>query len=172
MLNRNQIKLVQTAVRAAGLRGKGFEGRYRFLLSQYRQPSGRPVKSCRQLNNLQLDDLLAICESLGFRRPGKPEDFYRKRAEQQQIRCSIAQTKAIQYLAGDLGWADLHLAGFIGAMTKGAQNDQFSLSSAQACDIIEGLKAILGRKVGKQYSNVKEIQDEFAGATDGQKSQV
>ena len=74
MLNNSQIKLVQVAVRAAGLRGKGFDGRYRLLLGQYHQPNGQPVTSCKQLNNWQIDDLLAICESHGWRCPGKADD--------------------------------------------------------------------------------------------------
>jgi len=104
MLNKDQIKLVQTAVRAAGLRTKYCEGRYRLLLGQYRQPGGSPVTSCKQLNNSQLEDLLAICEANGWRMPGKPDDFYRSKINNESDIASFAQQSAIRKLADDLSW--------------------------------------------------------------------
>jgi len=100
MLNKPQIKLVQTAIRKAGLRGSGAEGRYRFLLSRYLQPNGTPVTSCKQLDNRQLDDLMAICEAQGFRHPDKPADFYRTKLAGRDELASFAQQAAIQHLAG------------------------------------------------------------------------
>jgi len=172
MLNNNQIKLVQTAVRAAGLRSKVFEGQYRFLLSHYTQPSGRPVTSCKQLNNMQLDDLLGICEAHGFRHPGKPDDFYRTRIAKNYGIASFAQQSAVKKLAGDLGWNEFQVGGLIKRLTAGEVTSITALTPRHAYKVIEALKAILSRQDGKQYSNLKEIeQDYMEAATDG-KSQI
>jgi len=168
MLNNQQIKLVQTAVRTAGLRSKRFGGRYRLLLGQYKQPNGQPVKSCKQLNNYQLDDLLAICEAHGWRMPGKDENFYRSKIGARYSTASFAQQSAIQHLAGDLGWGDVQLAGFLKRMTSGFATNVNALTPAQAYQIIEGLKAILTTETGKNYSNLKQVEKDFEVVTDGQ----
>ena len=172
MLNNQQIKLIQTAIRAAGLRTKHFDGQYRLLLRQYLQPNGKPVTSCKQLNNSQLEDLLAICEAHGWRMPGKPENFYRfKRATESDI-ASFAQQSAIKKLGGDLGWNDAQLGGMLKRMTGGFATAVTALSPGQAYKIIEALKAILTRDTGKSYSTLKEVQEDMEVVTDGQKSQV
>lgn len=170
MLNNHQIKLVQTAVRAAGLRSNTFDGRYRILLRQYKQSTGQPVKSCKQLNNYQLDDLLAICEAHGWRMPGKSENHYRFKVATQSSAASFAQQSAIKYLAGDLCWNDLQLGGMLKRMTSGFASNVNSLSPAQACQVIESLKAILSREKDKIYTNLKEIQDDMEAVTDGKQA--
>lgn len=181
MLNNNQIKLIQTAVRAAGLRTKHFDGRYRMLLGQYLQPNGRPVTSCKQLNNSQLEDLLAICEAHGWRMPDKPENFYRFKVATESDIASFAQQSAIKKLGEDLGWNDAQLGGMLKRMTGGFATTVIALSPGQAYKIIECLKAILTRDTGKSYSNLREIQEDMDRVpeavhgevvTDGQKSQV
>lgn len=171
MLNKPQIILVQIACKQAGLRSAKFDGRYRMLLSQYKQPNGSPVKSCKQLNNMQLDDLLAICESHGWRQPGKPEDFYRRKAAEQACYAGYAQQEAIRHLAGDLGWNDLQLAGMLKRMTAGEVFHIAMLKPAQAFKIIEALKAMFSREKGKSYSNLKQIQEEME-VKDGQAIEV
>ena len=172
MLNVSQIRLVQTAVRAAGLRGKNFEGRYRLLLNKYKQPNGSAVRSCKQLNNSQLEDLLAICEALGWRCPGKKGNHFRHKVEQSYITgdaASFAQQSAIKHLAGDLGWTDEHLSGFLRRQTDGSRAYLPELSSAQAYGVIEALKAIIGRQMDKSYSNLNQIREDFEDVTDGKK---
>lgn len=164
MLNNQQIKLVQIAAKAAGIRPKGFDGRYRMLLGQYKRPDGSVVTSCKHLNNFQLEDFLAICESHGWSYPGKDKNFYRKRVANKYKNASFAQQSAIKHLAGDLGWNDYQLAGFIKRMTE--KNGWFiqdvaSLMPAQAYKIIEALKSILTRKTGKDYSDLKDIQKDM-----------
>lgn len=150
------------AVRGAGLRSKKFEGRYRLLLSQYRQSNGRPVTSCKQLNNSQVEDLLAICESHGWRHPGKPADYYRqKRINSLDDFASYAQQEAIKKLAGDLGWSNEHLGNFIAKMLGSETSSVILLTPQQAYKAIEALKSILGRQTGKQYSSLKEVQKDM-----------
>ena len=175
MLNNNQIKLIQTAVRAAGLRSKNFDGRYRMLLAQYKQPNGSAVKSCKQLNNSQLDDLLAICEAHGWQMPDKPQDFYRTKVSKQYDTASFAQQSAIKHLAGDLGWNVHQLGGLLKRITEKEGwfvTDVASLSPGFAYKTIEALKAILGRERGKHYSNLKQIEQDCKEVTDGQTNQV
>lgn len=169
MLNKQQIKLVQTAVRAAGLRHKKDDGRYRMLLLQYIQANGRKVTSCTQLNNHQLDDLLAICESLGWRYPGKAETFCRDRVVKQSHLASCAQTNAIRYLAGDLGWNDHQLAGMIDRMTSGYAYILDELTPRQGHNIIEALKSMLSRQTGKTYKTLKDVERDMEVAKDGKK---
>jgi len=166
MLNKGQIKLVQTAVRTAGFRGKGFDGRYRLLLGQYKQPTGKPVTSCKQLNNSQLEDLLAICEAHGWRMPNKPEDYFRQKVKSSEEYASYAQREAIKHLAGDLGWNERQLAGFIERMTNGQTRNLVALKPHQAYKIIEALKAMFSRESGRQYSTLNEIQQDME-AKDG-----
>lgn len=173
MLNNDQIKLIQTAVRAAGLRSSRFEGRYRLLLSQYKQPDGQPVVSCKQLNNMQLEDMLAICESYGWRMPGRPENYYRVKRGVADVTASFAQQKAIEYLAGDLGWKESQLAGFLKRMTGGFVTNVVALNPAQAYKVIEGLKAMLSRETGKEYENLKEVEGDMEVRNDqGQENKV
>jgi len=168
MLNNQQIKLVQTAIKAAGLRSKLFEGRYRLLLGQYKQSDGKPVKSCKQLNGHQLEDLLAICEAHGWRMPDKPANYFRLKIASQYSIASFAQQEAVKKLAGDLGWNDNQLGGMLKRMTNGFATNINALTPAQAYKVIEALKAMLGRERGKHYSNLKEIQQDLE-VTDGQK---
>jgi len=171
MLNKGQIKLVQTAVRTAGLRYKNDDGRYRLLLRQYRQPGGAPVSSCTQLNHSQLEDLLAICESFGWRHPGKAADFYRKKIKRPGHAASFAQQAAIQHLAGDLGWGDSQLAGMIERMTQARKRLVSELTSRQAYNLIEAMKAMFARGAGRRFGNLRGIQREME-VTDDQENQT
>ncbi len=170
MLNKLQIKLLQTAVKAAGLRGKNCEGRYHLLLGAYKQPNGRPVTSCKQLNNSQLEDMLAICEAHGWRMPGKLADFFRSKITVHYDVASFAQQEAIKNLAGDLGWDNRQLAGMLRRMTKDSVSSVTTLSPSQAYKITEALKVMFGRTRGKYYSNLREIQEDMEVATDGKKT--
>jgi len=164
MLNKDQIKLLQIAVKKAGLRGKGFDGRYRLLLGQYKNPAGYNVTSCKQLNNSQLGDILAICESLGWRYPGRPADYFRRKLKDSIYgdgSASFAQQWAIDKLAGDLGWDDRQLEGFIFKHTKNKVRYVAALSPSQAHGVIEALKSMFSRKRGTDYKNLKEIQKDM-----------
>ena len=179
MLNNNQIKLVQMAVRAAGIRSPGQDGRYRLLLGQYRQPSGAPVTSCKQLNNSQMEDLLAICEANGWRMPGKPEDFYRHKVAIGSDFASLAMQVGITNLAGDLGWNAFQLGGLLKKMTGGRADNVAYLDPREAYKVIEALKAMLERKTGRQFKNLQQVKEEMSAgvavetkeATDGDKNQ-
>lgn len=149
------------AVKEAGIRQSKADGRYRFLLSQYKQPSGCSVKSCKQLNNSQLEDILAICESHGWQMPGKPADYFRKKVESGTDSASFAQQEAIRYLAGDLGWDERNLAGFISKMTNERTLHVLSITPVEAWRIIEGLKAILSRKTGKKYNSLAQAKEDM-----------
>jgi Bacteriophage Mu, GemA protein len=166
MLNNNQIKLVQTAVRAAGLRDKTGDQRYRILLGNYKQPNGDVVTSCKQLNNWQLDDLLAICESLGWQYPGQRRAYYRNRSKTRGNTASFAQQSAIAYLSGDLGWNNKQLSGMVERQTAGRIEHAQQLRADEAHGLIEALKNILSRETGKDYKNLKEVQQDME-ATDG-----
>jgi len=169
MLNNQQIKLVQMAVRAAGLRTKHFDARYRLLLRQYKQPSGDMVTSCKQLNAMQMEDLLAICESHGWRYPGKPADHFRKKAASRYTVASFAQQSAIKNLAFDIGWSLENLFDFITKQTKHKARYLDQLTPKHAYEVIEALKAIVSRKQGRCYKNLNEIREDFTkGATDAQ----
>jgi len=162
-LNNQQIKLVQIAVKGAGIRlSKAGDGRYRLLLGQYRDSRGNPLTSCKQLNTWQLADLLAICESMGWRHPGKEEDFYRTLAANQAenvTAASFAQIEAIRHLAGDLGWTVENLKGFIRRMTHEHAHSLAELQADEAHTIIESLKHILSRNDGQTYKDIQEVMD-------------
>jgi len=138
--------------------------RYRLLLMQYKQPSAKPVTSCLQLNNSQLEDCLAICESLGFRCPGKPANYFRGKAARARGGdiSSFAQQSAIKHLAGDMGWSDEQLSRFIELrITGGAVSNIALLSSKQAYAAIEALKAILSRQMGKKYNSLAQVKNDM-----------
>lgn len=161
MLNNGQIKLVQIAVRAAGIRTKESEGRYRLLLAQYKQPGGKPVTSCKQLNRYQIEDILAICESLGWQYPGKDADHYRNKVRAKYKTASFAKQSAIRNMAGDLGWDEQSLAGFIGRMTGAKKTHAAELDPGEADKILEGLKAMLSRRDGRHYTRVEAVADQY-----------
>ncbi len=170
-LNYKQIKLVQTAVRAAGLRDKTGDQRYRILLGNYKAPDGGPVTSCKQLNNYQLDDLLAICESLGWQYPGQRPAYYRNRSKKQGNLASFAQQSAIAYLAGDLGWNTKQMSGMVERQTAGRIEHVQQLRANEAHGLIEALKNILSRETGRSYKNLTEVQQDME-ATDGKKQKT
>jgi len=149
------------------LRTKQSDGRYRLLLGQYKQPNGRPVTSCKQLNNSQLEDMLAICEAHGWRMPGKPANHFRFKVATESEYASFAQQSAIKHLAGDLGWGDEQLAGMLKRMTGGFASNTAALRPGHAYKVIEALKAMLGREAGKHYSNLTEIKEDMEAVTDG-----
>ena len=161
MLNKLQIILVQMAVKQAGIREPKADGRYRLLLAQYKQPNGSPVKSCKQLNNSQLEDMLAICEAHGWRMPGKQEDFFRKKVETSGNYASYAQQQAIKHLAGDLGWNERNLSGFVILMTNERAANIAMLTPKEAWKIIEALKAILGRATGEKYNSLTQVKNDM-----------
>jgi hypothetical protein len=167
MVNNDQIKLIQTAARKAGLRNGSERGRYDLVLGQYLTRTHLPVRSCKELNNWQIDDFLAICESLGWRYPGKSETFCRDRASESKDGkyASYAQKTAIDHLAGDLGLTggigrDC-LATFIARMTKQRTDDINLLSRKEGYIIIQALKAILERNDERTYENCKDIQSNY-----------
>ena len=164
MPNKQQIKLLQTAAGAVGLRQSG---QYYLMLGQYRQPNGQPVTSCKQMNNSQIDNFLAICESLGFRHPGKPENFYRDKDARRYDEASIAQQEAIKKLGGDLGWQEHQLAGMIKRMTRDQVDSVVKLAPRQAHQIIEALKNMVGRSTGRKYENCRDVQRDMEVAKDG-----
>jgi Bacteriophage Mu, GemA protein len=170
-LNYKQIKLVQVATRAAGLRDKTGDGRYRMLLANYKQSNGEAVTSCPQLNNWQLDDLLAICESLGWQYPGQRRAYYRNRSKTQGNTASFAQQSAIAYLSGDLGWNDSQLSGMVRRQTADRIEHVQQLRADEAHGLIEALKNILSRETGKSYKNLTEVQQDME-ATDGTKQKT
>lgn len=157
-LSPDQIKMIQIAVRAAGIRTAKFEGRYRMLLGQYRQPNGQPVDSCKQLNHEQFEDICAICESHGWQHPDFAPDHFRKlRADRGEF-ASYGQRAIIDCLYKDLGWTIENLKGFIEKTTKGEKQIPSELSTREASEIIEALKAILGRKDGRQYKTIEDVR--------------
>ena len=170
MLNKGQIKLIQIAVKQAGIRAPKSDGRYRLLLGQYKQSGGSPVTSCKQLNNWQLEDLLAICEAQGFRSPGKPDDYFRKKVRNSHTAgdiASYAQQEAVKKLAGDLGWNEYQLGGLIKRLTGGKSTSVCELTHGQAYGTIEALKSIVGREMGKKYTNLDQVKEDFTETTDG-----
>jgi len=164
MPNNSQIKFIQTAVRAAGIRTAGHDGRYRLLLAQYKQSNGKPVTSCKQLTRGQMDDLLAICESLGWRHPRKSATHYRDKmaADIYNGSVSFAQAEAIKHLAGDLGWHDENIKGFVRRMTNGRTDTLMLTSQSEAWKITEALKAMLSRKDGKTYKTVADVAASYS----------
>ncbi len=172
MLNNQQIKLVQTAVRKAGIRGKGFDGRYRMLLGKYQQPGGQRVTSCKQLNNYQLEDMLAICEAYGWQCPGKEENHFRKKIASQTDMASFAQQEAIKHLAGDLGWNSNNTKGFISKMTKDRTDSPVDITPGEAWKIIEALKAMVCRKLGISNASLKTVKERMEAVRDGKTCQV
>ncbi len=173
MPSKQQIRLINMAAREVGLRTKQSDKRYYMLLGQYKQSNGRMATSCKQLNNSQIEDFLAICESLGWRYPGKAQDHFREKvAGRDESAASFAQQSTIFKLAGDLGWMDNNLAGFVKKMTKERTASVADMSKAEASKIIEGLKNILGRERGRKYSSVTEVQKEMEVVTDGKKTKI
>lgn len=163
MLNKQQIKLIQTAVRGAGLRSKNFDGRYRLLLAHYKRPDGRGVTSCKQLNNSQLEDLLAICEAHGWRCPGRDANHFRRKVAESARAgdvASFAQQSAVKKLAEDLGWDDQHLCNFVKRMTGGKRSSVCALTAQHAYAMIEALKAIFGKEKGVKVNSLQEVESE------------
>jgi hypothetical protein len=155
-----QIKLIQTAARAAGLRNGKQEDRYRMVLAQYR------VKSCKDMTNAQIDDFLAICEALGWRYPGKSETYCRDRAKAAADGryASYSQIEAISHLAGDLGFTPVGnscLAKFIDRMTAGRVDTKEQLTRDEAYCVIEAMKAMLQRRDGIKYKDCKQIKTNY-----------
>jgi len=172
-MNNNQIKLVQMAVKKAGIRKPKDDRRYRMLLGNYKQPNGARVTSCKQLNSFQMEDLLAICESMGWRLPGASETHFRDKVQKTHRPglASFAQQSAIEKLGGDMGWNVNQINGLIEKVTTGKADSIVSLTSSLAYKVIEAMKAMFSRKTGKNYKNLREIQDDMEVDTDGKEKE-
>jgi len=159
-LNKGQIQLIQVAVRAAGIRGECGDKRYRMVLAQYKKPSGGPCTSSKDLNPEQMEDLLALCESMGFRMLGKSATCCRDKVAMRAIdgnRASAGQQAAIRHLSRDLGWDDRQLRGMIAHYTQGRCNSELSLSKKDAWGLTEAMKAMVHR-TGIRGTNLKAIK--------------
>jgi hypothetical protein len=149
MVNNKQLKLIHQAARAAGLIDKTGDGRYRLVLRQYRDRAGRPAASSKQLTNHQIDDFLALCESLGFRLPNRPSHFFRDKAAAGYRQATIPTLAALRQLAGDLGWTEAHLVNFLRRMARpGESTDLITLPPRLAYVAIEAMKAMFNRTSG------------------------
>jgi len=159
LLNADQIKLIHVAVKAAGMNN----ARYRLLLTQYTQANGARVKSCKQMNNRQVDDLLAICESLGWRHPVKPENFYRQKVQRDNHGMSdtpsFAARSAVLHLAEDLGWGKQGLKQMIDRITKGRTDSLSLMTHREIYNLIEASKAMISRLDKKAYKTLTQIRD-------------
>ena len=162
MANKQQIKLVHVAVRAAGIT----DGRYRLLLGQYRRSNGQAVTSSTQLTNAQVDDLLAICEGMGWRHPEHPADYFRTRVRRMDDGgLSGAQIGAILHLADDLGWNRPNLKGMLRRMTQRTEMLD-RLTRDEAWTIIEAMKNMVMRQTGMKKAPLAAVAAAVNGTTD------
>lgn len=160
MVNNAQLKLIHQAARAAGLIDKTGDQRYRLVLRQYRDRDGRPAASSKQLSNQQIDDLLALCESLGFRLPNRPSHYFRDKAAAGYRQATIPTLAALRQLAGDLGWTEAHLANFLRRMARpGETADLAALPPRLAYVAIEAMKAIFNRTSGMDFVRQPTLDD-------------
>lgn len=169
-LNTKQIRLAQAAARGAGLRTKDSDGRYRLVLAQYKQPSGREVTSCKQLTREQFDDFLSICRSMGWQDKSTTPHSYRQGNKQhRRDGASDAQLEAIKQLAGNLGFTQDQYPAMVKGFTRGRADSLATLTDATASSLIEALKAKLTRTRQKPYSSLQDVANDMneRNATDG-----
>lgn len=157
MLNNDQIKLVHVAIKAAGID----DARYRLLLAQYTQANGARVRSSTQMNNRQVDDLLAICESLGWQHPDKTYCYYREKVRRDHPGShdspSFAARAAAEHLSADLGWGEQGLKQMISRMTRGRTDSLSSMTHREMYNLIEAAKAMLSRIDKKTYRTLADV---------------
>ena len=159
MVSNKQLKLIHTAARQAGLIVKKDDRRYRLLLAQYKTRDGGAATTSKQLNNSQIEDLLAICEAMGFD-SGKGPTWFRDKVAAHGTFASFAQCSAIDKLRGDLGWNADNLKGMIGRMTAYSKSSVAELTTRQASNIIEALKNMTLRAKGLSPSTtLNQLKD-------------
>lgn len=159
MVSNKQLKLIHIAARQAGLIVKKDDRRYRLLLAQYKTRDGGAATTSRQLNNSQIEDLLAICEAMGWD-SGRGATYFRDKVAAHGTFASFAQCSAIDKLRGDLGWNANNLKGMIGRMTAYSKSSVAELTVRQASNIIEALKNMTLRAKGMSpNTTLAEIKD-------------
>ncbi len=173
MASNKQLKLIHIAARQAGLIVKYDDRRYRLLLAQYKTPGGGVATTSKQLNNSQIEDLLAICEAMGWD-SGRGGTYFRDKVAAHGTFASFAQCSAIDKLRGDLGWNTDNLKGFIGRMTAYSKSGVAELTVRQASNIIEALKNMTLRAKGMSpNTTLNELKDtEVAHGKEKQSRQV
>lgn len=170
MPSNKQLKLIHIAARQAGLIVKKDDRRYRLLLLHYVAPNGLPAKSSKQLNNTQIEDLLAVCESMGFD-SGRGEHHFRDKSARHGYLASFAQQSAILYLRDDLGWNAENLKGFICRMTSGKKFSVAELAPKEGSNIIEALKNMFLRTHGMSpNTTLNQIKDTEVAHAKGKQS--
>ena len=159
MVTNKQLKLIHIAARQAGLIVKKDDHRYRLLLAHYKGSNGKPARSSKQLNNSQIEDLLAICESMGWD-SGRGDTYFRDKSAAHGTFASFAQQAAILHLRSDLGWTADNLKGFICRMTSANKFSVAELASKEASNIIEALKNMFLRSEGlNPNTTLNQIKD-------------
>ena len=173
MVSNKQLKLIHIAARQAGLIEKKDDRRYRLLLAHYKGSNGKPARSSKQLNNSQIEDLLAICESMGWD-SGRGATHFRDKSAAHGYLASFAQQSSILYLRGDLGWNADNLKGFICRMTAGVKFSVAELTPKEASNIIEALKNMTIRDKGMSpNTTLSELKDmEVADAKEKQSRKI
>ncbi len=159
MVSNKQLKLIHIAARQAGLIVKRDDRRYRLLLAAYKTRDGGVASTSKQLNNSQIEDLLAICEAMGWS-SGRGDTYFRDKVAARGTFASFAQCSAIDKLRGDLGWNADNLKGMIGRMTAYSKSSVAELTVRQASNIIEALKNMTIRAKGMSpNATLNEIKD-------------
>ena len=159
MVSNLQLRLIHIAARQAGLIVKKDDRRYRLLLAQYKTADGGVATTSKQLNNSQIEDLLAICESMGWD-SGRGATYFRDKVAAHGTFASFAQCSAIDKLRGDLGWNAQNLKGMIGRMTAHSKSSVAELTVRQASNIIEALKNMTIRAKGMSpNATLNDIKD-------------
>ncbi len=135
-------------------------------------PQSKPVERFFDTMDRQMDDFLAICESLGWACPGKAANHFRQKNVNNELIISTPQMEAILHLKDDLGWNELQLAGMIRRMTGQLHDSVQYIAPQHAHNIIEAMKNMLARKTGKEYGNLQDVQDDMEVEADGEKEQT
>jgi len=128
----NQIKLVHTA--ATRIYGREYEPEYRIVLKNI-----GGVRSCKDLSNSGLEDVMAFFEGLGF----PPGQRWRTIIANRGRFATIRQAWEIRRLAA--GREEL-LNTLVIQQSCGRVSEASKLRPRQAAGVIEALKAILARE--------------------------
>jgi Protein of unknown function (DUF1018) len=150
MATPNQLRLVHIASRQLALN----EPQYRAVLQ-----NTAGVESAKELDNVGIEDVMAVFEDLGFRQTGEPEDYWRSKV---QRRGAIANERLVRRIELSAASSRYCLPALCEKFSRGRTQVASKLTPQEAYQLIEMLKASNAR------GPLRDAKGNYARLTDEQ----
>ncbi|MBC8107734.1 MAG: DUF1018 domain-containing protein [Anaerolineae bacterium] len=157
-----QLRMIHIASRQVGLNDR----QYRMVLQSIAQ-----VDSAKYLDNVQIEDVMAVFEEKGFRQKGQPEDYWRQKVTQRGRFANARMVHKIESLGRSVRYC---VPAMCERFSKGRAQTPGQLTPHEAYGLIEALKDIYQREQlpDRQERDAAADEADFIAAQQAKKTDV